>query len=109
MFIFRHRALNIFLSTYSDIWLIVENMGQEKLIEDMTQSFEEAEKKTEEEESNKPDPLAQLVKAFSRTATTEHGGAMKEDSLYMEYAHIYSQSCGGAEEEEEEEGGDGEE
>jgi ryanodine receptor 2 len=100
--------MNIFLKTYSDMWLIVENVGHEQLIEDNTESFEEAEKKTEEEYSDKPDPITQLVTGFSRAATTEHGGPMKEDSLYMDYAFIFSQSCGGAEEEEEEEE-DGEE
>lgn len=90
------------------MWLSEENTGQEQLIEDMTQSFEDAEKK-DEEASEIPDPLTQLVTAFSRKATTEHGGAMKEDHLYMQYAYIFSQSCGGAEEEEEEEEGGDEE
>ncbi len=106
--------MNIFLVTYSDIWLSVENVGHEQLIENNTESFEDAEKQLtgEEDASVKPDPVAQLVKAFSRTATTEHGGAMKEDTLYMDYAFIFSQSCGGSEEEEEDEGeggGEGEE
>lgn len=97
--------MNIFLVTYSDIWLSVENVGHEQLIENNTESFEDAEKQItgEEDTTVKPDPIAQLVKAFSRTATTEHGGAMKEDTLYMDYAFIFSQSCGGSEEEEEEE------
>lgn len=100
--------MNIFLKTYSEMWLTVENVGHEQLIEDNTESFEEAEKKTDEEESPKPDPINQLVTAFSRAATIEHGGAMKEDNLYMDYAFIFMQSNGGAEEEEEEEeeGGD---
>jgi hypothetical protein len=92
--------MNIFLKTYSDMWLTVENVGHEQLIEDNTESFEEAEKKTEEEHSDKPDPVTQLVTGFSRAATTEHGGPMKEDSLYMDYAFIFSQICSGAEEEE---------
>lgn len=98
--------MNIFLVTYSDIWLSVENVGHEQLIENNTESFEDAEKQVtgEEDTTVKPDPVAQLVKAFSRTATTEHGGAMKEDTLYMDYAFIFSQSCGGSEEDEEEEG-----
>lgn len=97
--------MNIFLVTYTDIWLSVENVGHEQLIENNTESFEDAEKQItgEEDTTVKPDPVAQLVKAFSRTATTEHGGAMKEDTLYMDYAFIFSQSCGGSEEEEEEE------
>ena len=91
------------------MWLNVENVGHQQLIEDNTESFEEAEKKTEEEETEKPDPITQLVTAFSRAAITEHGGAMKEDYLYMDYAFIFMQSNGGAEEEEEEEEGGDEE
>lgn len=108
----RHRAINIMLCIYKDMWLQEENVGHEKLIEDLTTTFEEAEKGQEESsaekevEEKKHDPLSQLVLAFSRAATTEHSGAIGEDDLYMLYAYIFSQSCGGAEEEEEEEGGD---
>lgn len=100
--------MNIFLKMYSDIWLEVENVGHEQLIEDTTESFEEVEKKIsgEEETSEKHDPIAQLTTAFSRSATTEHGGAMKEDMLYMNYAFIFAQSCGGSEEDDEEEDGE---
>jgi hypothetical protein len=35
--------MNIFLATYKDVWLNEENVGQEKLIEDLTESFEEHE------------------------------------------------------------------
>jgi len=82
----------------------VAHSRNEQLIEGNTQSFEEAEKKTEEKD--KPDPATQLVTAFSRATDTEHVGAIKEDNLYMDYAFIFSQSCDGAEEEEggEEEG-----
>lgn len=103
----RHRAINIFLKTYTDIWLDVENVGHEQLIEFNTESFEDVEKKItgEEDLAEKHDPITQLVTGFSRAATTEHGGAMKEDSLYMDYAFIFSQSCGGSEEDEEDEEG----
>uniref|UniRef100_A0A4D5R9V0 Ryanodine receptor 44F n=1 Tax=Scolopendra viridis TaxID=118503 RepID=A0A4D5R9V0_SCOVI len=106
----RHKAINIFLRTYRDVWLHDENQGQEILIEDLTQSFEEAElkKKEEEEETSKMDPLMQLIVAFCRNATTEHSGAMQEDKLYMAYADIISRSCSGSDEEEEEEGGEDE-
>lgn len=99
--------MNIFLKTYSDIWLEEENVGHEQLIEDTTESFEDVEKKMtgEEETTDKHDPISQLGTAFSRAATTEHGGAMKEDKLFMEYAFIFSQSCGGSEEDEEEDEG----
>lgn len=105
----RHRAMNIFLKSYSDLWLAVENVGQEQLIEDNTESFEDSEKQIsgEEDATEKADPITQLIVGFSRAATTEHGGAMKEDKLYMDYAFIFSQSCGGSEEDDEdEEGGD---
>lgn len=74
------------------------------MIEDLTQSFEDAEKKKkdEEEEENKPDPLTQLVTTFCRGAMTERSGALQEDLLYMSYAQIAARSCG----EEEEEGGE---
>lgn len=98
--------MNIFLKTYSDIWLEDENVGHEQLIEDTTELFENTVNKIagEEELCEKHDPIAQLSVAFSRAATTEHGGAMKEDKLYMDYAFIFSQSCGGSEEDDEEEG-----
>lgn len=81
------------------------------MIEDLTESFEEHEqnKGTEVVVEEKPDPLTQLMTTFSRKATTDHGAAIKEDKLYMEYAYLFSQSCGGAEEEEEEEGNEEEE
>lgn len=74
------------------------------MIEDLTQSFEDAEKskKEEVEEEGKPDPLTQLVTTFCRGAMTERSGALQEDPLYMSYAQIVAKSCG----EEEEEGGD---
>uniref|UniRef100_A0A8D8DFM9 Ryanodine receptor n=1 Tax=Culex pipiens TaxID=7175 RepID=A0A8D8DFM9_CULPI len=77
------------------------------MIEDLTQTFEDAEKKKkeEEEEEGKPDPLTQLVTTFCRGAMTERSGALQEDPLYMSYASIVARSCG----EEEEEGGDEEE
>lgn len=102
----RHRAMNIFLCTYQQHWLSQENTGQEKLIEDLTESFEEHERNkgtSEQEQDSAPDPIIQLVTTFSRSAMTEHGSAIKEDELYMNYAHIFSESCGGADEDEGEE------
>ncbi|XP_055857544.1 ryanodine receptor isoform X11 [Episyrphus balteatus] len=100
----RHRACNIFARTYHEQWLQEENVGQEVMIEDLTQTFEESEKskKDAEEEEGKPDPLTQLVTTFCRGAMTERSGALQEDLLYMSYAQIAAKSCG----EEEEEGGD---
>ncbi|KAH8032016.1 hypothetical protein HPB51_022636 [Rhipicephalus microplus] len=88
----RHRAINIFLSVYTNLWLEEENVGQEKLIDDLTTTFEESEKEQAAEETEEtPDPLVQLVVAFSRRATTEHSGVNPEDPLYMQYAYIFSQ------------------
>ncbi|KAK7790957.1 hypothetical protein R5R35_007854 [Gryllus longicercus] len=100
----RHRAINIFIRSYYEMWLEEENVGQEVMIEDLTQSFEDAElkKQDKEEEENKPDPLNQLVTTFCRGAMTERSGALQEDVLYMSYAEIAAKSCG----EEEEEGGE---
>lgn len=109
----RHRASNIFVRTYYELWLQDENVGQEILIEDLTQSFEDAElkKSDAEEEEGKPDPLTQLVTTFCRGAMTERSGALQEDPLYMSYAEIIAKSCGEEEEEGEgeEEGGEGDE
>lgn len=107
----RHRAVNLFLRTYREYWLSDENVGQEVVIEDLTQSFEEAEskKKEAEEEEGKPDQLTQLVTTFSHKATTEHTGVLAEDPLYMTYAEIMAKSCGEEEEEGEGDEGGGEE
>ncbi|XP_023317849.1 ryanodine receptor isoform X1 [Trichogramma pretiosum] len=107
----RHRAINIFVRTYYELWLQDENVGQEVMIEDLTQTFEDAEsKKTDSEEvEGKSDPLTQLVTTFCRGAMTERSGALQEDPLYMSYAQIISKSCGEEEEEGDEEGGGEEE
>lgn len=81
------------------------------MIEDLTQSFEDAELKKQDpvEDEGKPDPLTQLVTTFCRGAMTERSGALQEDPLYMSYAEIIAKSCGEEEEEGEEEEGGGEE
>lgn len=38
--IFRHRAINLFLRTYRDMWLTDENVGQEIMIEHLTVRYE---------------------------------------------------------------------
>lgn len=110
-----HRAINIFLRSYCDTWLLDENFGQEKLIEDLTQTFEQAEMKMIGNKNSIPnnDPLSQLIMTLSRQATTEHtsaqAGMMNQDSdgtdnLYLQYADIFRMSCGGDEEEEDDDG-----
>lgn len=53
------------------------------MIEDLTQSFEDAELKKQdtEEEEGKPDPLTQLVTTFCRGAMTERSGALQVSSI----------------------------
>jgi ryanodine receptor 2 len=94
--------MNIFLKIYSELWMSEENVGQELLVESLTQSFEDSEKSkgTEEESEAKPDPLTQLMTTLSRKAMTGGASALEDDKLFMEYAYIFSQSCGGADEEE---------
>ena len=77
--IYRHRSINIFTRSYCELWLQDENIGQEVLIEDLTQSFEDSELKKVDtvEEEGKPDPLTQLVTTFCRGAMTERSGALQ--------------------------------
>ncbi|XP_055337214.1 ryanodine receptor-like isoform X3 [Paramacrobiotus metropolitanus] len=109
----RHRAINLFLPAYRDLWLSDENQGQEVMIANLTEPLGGDPSKTvhlatmhpDAEEPVHTDQLEQIVTAFSRAATTEN----RNDnfvSLYLHYADIMSMSCGGADEEEDEEGGD---
>ena len=113
----RHRAINIFLRSYCNTWLLDENFGQEKLIEDLTQTFEQAEMKAHADESviPKSDPLSQLIMTLSRQATTEHGSTSAGmmvmldgldsngvDRLYLQFADIFRMSCGGDEDDDDE-------
>ncbi|CAG0880143.1 unnamed protein product [Darwinula stevensoni] len=68
-----HRAINLFLRSYAGLWLEDENVGQEVVIEDLTMTFEEAERRKAEavKEEGKADPVTQLIRAFSQQATTE--------------------------------------
>ena len=66
----QHAAINLFLRTYTDLWLNDENSGQEVIIDHLTMTFEEAEmKKSEpEEESAAADQLTQLIHMFSQVS-----------------------------------------
>merc|ERR1719249_2532 len=107
----KHAAINLFLRTYTDLWLNDENAGQEVIIDHLTMTFEEAEmKKSEpEEEAAAADQMTQLVHMFSQSAIMERAGDLPDDDLYMAYCDIMAKSCGGGEEEggEEEEEGEG--
>ena len=107
----KHAAINLFLRTYTDLWLNDENAGQEVIIDHLTMTFEEAEMKKSEAEEEAPaaDQLTQLIHMFSQSAIMERAGELPDDDLYMAYADIMAKSCGGGEEEggEEEEEGEG--
>ncbi|XP_013392084.1 ryanodine receptor [Lingula anatina] len=98
----RHRVINLFMKAYKEQWLIMEDIGQVRLIEDLTHSEEEDIEKKEEEEEEKPDALTQLVTALSRTATTEQD-TLQENFLYMSFAQIMSKSCSGEDEDDDDE------
>jgi len=101
----RHRAINLFILSYKDKFLDLEESAKSKLIEDLAASTsEENGEEGEVAAVVKFDPLTQLVNCFSMAATTETT-TLEEDPLYITYADILATSCGGgAEEEEEEEG-----
>jgi ryanodine receptor 2 len=131
-----HRAINIFLKSYKTNWLDNEAENDTDiacLIPDLCPQAESAEvssegaaaapeanggeeKKEGEEgavvvaQSEKPDPLRQLITTFNYAATTDSGTGnnLAGDLLYMSMATIMSKSCV-IEEEEEESGGGGEE
>lgn len=107
----RHRAINLFVKSYSVQWLDSEERDKNVLIVDITESHGEEEdsaEKKEQEEEAKPDPLTQLITALSRGATKEKQSSLPEDPLYISYAEIMSQSCSGEDEDDDDEGGDDE-
>jgi hypothetical protein len=100
----------LFLKSYREIWLKTEEPGHGCLIEDVTGPPEdEALALSEEAAEEKEDglhPLAQLITAFSRSATTQNSVVLEGDFLYISYANIMSQSCHGADDDDDEEGGE---
>lgn len=129
----RHRAINLFLKSYRDIWLKTEHPGDGCLIEDVTVSphtslfksvasallsmmlqgpaGEEAiavpTEEGLEEKEEEPQPLSQLITAFSRSATTQNTSVLEADFLYIAYARIMSESCHGTDDDDDEgEGGE---
>ena len=47
--------------------------------------------KEKEKTENQPEPLSQLITAFSRSATTEATAVLEADFLYISYATIMGQ------------------
>ena len=117
----RHRAMNMFLKAYRELWLDAEEDTRARLIEHLCDEYEDANEqemtviKEENETENeslaltltiKPDPLKQLLQCLNRAATTAQVFSITDDVLYLTYSNIMSKSCvieeddddGGAEE-----------
>ena len=106
----KHTATNLFLRTYRELWLEDENIGQEVLIDHLTQTFEESEAKKGEDEEEAPpaDQLNQLIHTFCQGALVERNEETEDDDLYLSYASILARSCGEEEEEGDDDEGEGE-
>ncbi|ESO90186.1 hypothetical protein LOTGIDRAFT_123762 [Lottia gigantea] len=91
----RHRAINLFLKAYREMWLETEELDKTILIQDLTKGDETVEEgeKNETEEECKPDSLTQLITALSRAATKEQQSSLPEDPLFMSYASIMMRKC----------------
>jgi len=117
----RHRAMNMFLRAYRELWLEAEEDTRARLIEHLCDDFQETadqevttikeETETENESLTvtltlKPDPLRQLLQCLNRAATTAQVFSITEDVVFLSYSTIMSKSCvieeddddGGAEE-----------
>ncbi|CAF0782285.1 unnamed protein product, partial [Didymodactylos carnosus] len=108
----RHRAMNMFLRAYREIWLDAEEDTRARLIEDLCDDInqqgdsgqeittikEEAETETTSLTLTltfKPDSLRQLLQCLNRSATAEHLSifSITDDIVYLSYATIMSKSC----------------
>ncbi|KHN75295.1 Ryanodine receptor 44F [Toxocara canis] len=105
----KHRAINFFMPAFSKLWLEEEDVGQDKLIEELTAAEEEQEQthvkysdddvlmideNREEKEQARPDPLSQLIQCFQRAATSEQNqtSSIADDTLYVYFARVMSKS-----------------
>ncbi|CAF4061993.1 unnamed protein product, partial [Rotaria sordida] len=101
----RHRAMNMFLRAYQEIWLETEEDIRARLIEDLcnishdineqdiTTMKEETETETESLTLTitiKPDPLKQLLQCLNRAATTAQVFSITDDIIYLSYSTIMS-------------------
>uniref|UniRef100_A0A0N4ZPH7 Ryanodine receptor 44F n=1 Tax=Parastrongyloides trichosuri TaxID=131310 RepID=A0A0N4ZPH7_PARTI len=119
----KHRGINFFLPAFSKLWLEEEDIGQDKLVQDLCADCEEVEssavarlfdddgvligdESTEVVNNIAPDPLAQLIQCFQRAATTEESQALiiASDELYVNFAQVMAKSV--HIEEEDDDGGD---
>ncbi|CAF1123978.1 unnamed protein product [Adineta steineri] len=106
--VIRHRAMNMFLRAYRELWLEAEEDRRSRLIENLCEDNHEIneqeitvikeETKTENETLTltmtiKPDPLRQLLLCLNRSATTAQVSSINEDTLHLSYSAIMSKSC----------------
>ncbi|CAF1381800.1 unnamed protein product, partial [Adineta ricciae] len=107
--VIRHRAMNMFLRTYRELWLETEEDIRARLIENLCEENNEdiadqevtvvkEETKTETESliltmTIRPDPLRQLLQCLNRSATTAQIVSVSEDPLHVSYSTIMSKSC----------------
>ncbi|CAF3538671.1 unnamed protein product [Rotaria sordida] len=104
----RHRAMNMFLRAYRELWLEAEEDTRARVIEQLCEEYQEVndqevttikeETETETEALTltmtlKPDPLRQLLQCLNRAATTAQVFSITEDIVYLSYADIMSKSC----------------
>ncbi|CAF0745111.1 unnamed protein product, partial [Didymodactylos carnosus] len=108
----RHRAMNMFLRAYQEIWLEAEEDTRARLIEnlcadigeqnDIKQEITIIKEEAETETTSltltltfKPDALKQLLQCLNRSATAEHLSLFNitDDIVYLSYATIMSKSC----------------
>lgn len=119
----KHRGINFFLPAFSKLWLEEEDIGQDKLVQDLCADCEEVEssavarlfdddgvligdENAEIVTNIAPDPLSQLIQCFQRAATTEESQALiiASDDLYVNFAQVMAKSI--HIEEEDDDGGD---
>ncbi|VDM37968.1 unnamed protein product [Toxocara canis] len=99
----KHRAINFFMPAFSKLWLEEEDVGQDKLIEELTEQTHVKysdddvlmiDENREEKEQARPDPLSQLIQCFQRAATSEQNqtSSIADDTLYVYFARVMSKS-----------------
>ena len=92
--VIRHRAMNIFLRAYRQLWLDSEDDHRARLVERLCVTDEPMAVHDEiganAKEATRPDPLQQLLQCLNQAASTAQGNAAIDDNLYLSYSTILS-------------------
>ncbi|KAL7671399.1 hypothetical protein ACOME3_006297 [Neoechinorhynchus agilis] len=96
----KHKAINLFLESYRNNWLLKDDSKDISLIDELCNiTCEESYGNSEvdlistQEEIDRFDSISQYIGCINRAATVESGDQfMKSDELYMNYAQIMSES-----------------